>query len=37
VPALAARVVEDGFGIAAVALVVILARLPAADRRATGI
>ena len=28
VPALAARVVEDGFGIAAVALVVILARLP---------
>jgi hypothetical protein len=28
-----ARVVEDGFGIAAVALVVILARLPAADRR----
>src|SRR6476661_7840185 len=36
VPALAARVVEDGFGIAAVVLVVILARLPAADRRATG-
>ena len=35
VPVLAARVVEDGFGIAAVALVVILARLPAADRRAT--
>ena len=34
VPALAARVVEDGFGIAAVVLVVILARLPAADRRA---
>src|SRR6266568_4869196 len=34
VPALAARVVEDAFGIAAVALVVILARLPAADRRA---
>ncbi len=33
VPALAARVVEDAFGIAAVALVVILARLPAADRR----
>jgi hypothetical protein len=30
-------VVEDGFGIAAVVLVVILARLPAADRRATGI
>src|SRR6516164_757776 len=30
VPALSARVVEDGFGIAAVALVVILARLPAA-------
>jgi hypothetical protein len=44
VPALAARVVEDGFAIAAVALVVILARLgppgpaePAADRRAIGI
>src|SRR6266536_2672347 len=36
VPALAARVVEDGFAIAAVALIVILARLPAADRRATG-
>jgi alpha-1,2-mannosyltransferase len=36
VPALAARVVEDGFGIAAVALIVILARLPAAGRRATG-
>jgi alpha-1,2-mannosyltransferase len=35
VPALAARVVEDGFGIAAVALVVILATLPAADQRAT--
>jgi alpha-1,2-mannosyltransferase len=35
VPALAARVVQDAFGIAAVALVVILARLPAADRRAT--
>ena len=34
-PALAARVVQDAFGIAAVALVVILARLPAADRRAT--
>jgi alpha-1,2-mannosyltransferase len=34
VPALAARVVQDAFGIAAVALVVILARLPAADRRA---
>ena len=34
VPALAARVVEDGFGIAAVALVVILARLPAADSAA---
>ena len=31
VPVLAARVVQDGFGIAAVALVVILARLPAAD------
>jgi alpha-1,2-mannosyltransferase len=31
VPVLAARVVEDAFGIAAVALVVILARLPAAD------
>jgi alpha-1,2-mannosyltransferase len=29
VPALVARVVEDGFGITAVALVVILARLPA--------
>jgi alpha-1,2-mannosyltransferase len=37
VPALAARVVEDGFGIAAVALVVILARLPAADRRSPAI
>jgi hypothetical protein len=36
VPALAARVLEDGFGIAAVALIVILAWLPAADRRATG-
>src|SRR5690242_4509160 len=35
VPALAARVVQDAFGIAAVALVVILARLPAPDRRAT--
>jgi alpha-1,2-mannosyltransferase len=35
VPALAARVVQDAFGIAAVVLVVILARLPAADRRAT--
>jgi alpha-1,2-mannosyltransferase len=35
VPALAARVVEDGFGIAAVALVVILAQLPAAPRRGT--
>jgi alpha-1,2-mannosyltransferase len=34
VPALAARVVQDAFGIAAVVLVVILARLPAADRRA---
>ena len=34
VPVLAARVVEDAFGIAAVALVVIMARLPAADRRA---
>jgi alpha-1,2-mannosyltransferase len=32
VPALAARVVEDAFGIAAVGLVVILARLPAAER-----
>jgi alpha-1,2-mannosyltransferase len=31
VPVLAARLVEDAFGIAAVALVVILARLPAAD------
>ena len=29
VPTLAARVVQDGFGIAAVALVAILARLPA--------
>jgi len=35
VPALAARVVQDAFGIAAVALVVILAWLPATDRRAT--
>jgi alpha-1,2-mannosyltransferase len=39
VPAVAARVVEDGFGIAAVALLVIMSRLsprPAvADRRAT--
>lgn len=35
VPALAARVVQDGFGIAAVALVVILARLPAADSAAS--
>ncbi len=35
VPVLAARVVQDAFGIAAVVLVVILARLPAADRRAT--
>jgi len=34
VPVLAARVVEDGFGIAAVALVVILAWLPAADSAA---
>jgi len=34
VPAAVARVVEDGFGIAAVALVVIIARLPAADRQA---
>jgi alpha-1,2-mannosyltransferase len=34
VPALAARVVQDAFGIAAVVLVVIMARLPAADRRA---
>jgi len=33
VPVLAARVVQDAFGIAAAALVVILARLPAADRR----
>ena len=32
VPVLAARVVEDAFGIAAVGLVVILARLPAAER-----
>jgi alpha-1,2-mannosyltransferase len=35
VPALAARVVQDAFGIAAVVLVVIMARLPAAARRAT--
>jgi alpha-1,2-mannosyltransferase len=34
VPVLAARVVQDAFGIAAVVLVVILARLPVADRRA---
>jgi alpha-1,2-mannosyltransferase len=34
VPVLAARVVEDAFGIAAVALVVIMSRLSAADRRA---
>jgi alpha-1,2-mannosyltransferase len=34
-PALAARVVQDAFGVAAVVLVVILARLPAAGRRAT--
>jgi alpha-1,2-mannosyltransferase len=33
VPVLAARVVEDAFGIAAVALVVIVARLPPAERR----
>ena len=33
VPVVVARVVEDAFGIAAVALVVIIARLPAADRR----
>jgi alpha-1,2-mannosyltransferase len=33
VPVLAARVVEDAFGIAAVALIVIIARLRAADRR----
>jgi hypothetical protein len=32
VPVLVARVVEDSFGIAAAALVVIIARLPAADR-----
>ena len=32
VPVLAARVVEDAFGIAAVALVVIIARLPSAER-----
>jgi alpha-1,2-mannosyltransferase len=36
-PVLVARVVQDAFGIAAVALVVILARLPAADRRAIDI
>jgi alpha-1,2-mannosyltransferase len=35
VPVLAARVVEDAFGIAAVGLAVILARLPAAGRRGT--
>jgi alpha-1,2-mannosyltransferase len=35
VPVLAARVVQDAFGIAAAGLAVILARLPAADRRAT--
>jgi alpha-1,2-mannosyltransferase len=34
VPTPAARVVQDAFGIAAVALVVIIARLHAADRRA---
>ena len=34
VSVLAARVVEDAFGIAAVALIVIIARLPAADRDA---
>jgi alpha-1,2-mannosyltransferase len=34
VPTLAARVVQDAFGIAAVALVVIIGRLRAADRRA---
>jgi alpha-1,2-mannosyltransferase len=33
VPAQAARVVQDSFGIAALALLVIIARLPAADRR----
>jgi hypothetical protein len=33
-PVLAARVVEDAFGIAAVALIMIIARLRAADRRA---
>ena len=36
VPVLAARVVEDAFGIAAVALIVIIARLRAADRRVAG-
>ena len=35
VPVMAARVVEDAFGIAAVALVVIIARLRAAGRRAS--
>jgi alpha-1,2-mannosyltransferase len=34
VPALAARVVQDGFGIAALALIVVLARLRAAAPRA---
>jgi len=34
VPVLAARVVEDGFGIAAVALIVIIALLPAAEQAA---
>jgi alpha-1,2-mannosyltransferase len=33
VPAQAARVVQDSFGIAALALLVIIARLPADDRR----
>src|SRR4029077_10334187 len=32
VPVVAARVVEDAFGIAALGLVIILARLPAAER-----
>ncbi len=33
VPALAARVVQDAFGIAAVVLILVIARLPAAGRR----
>ena len=37
VPVVVARVVEDAFGIAAVALVVIIARLPPAGRRASSL